>query len=220
MLGGLGVEEAGGFECVGEEVGDDVGVGPADLVGVFELVDHAFPFLFAVFGDNGLFAVVAAEVHAHAGGVGFGVELGADHGVGKADGHDRSFEGDMGPFFFDGQDAAAHIGDLLVVGLNHLVAAAVDSVEGVIESCEYRFFHGAFEEMHGEYAEGGGASAGDFRDSVATADELEGVADEQDMFMIGRFGVEVVCFNPAKPAEISFFPGGMDGIEGASGAAA
>lgn len=126
----------------------------------------------------------------------------------------------MGSFFFDGQDAAAHVGDPLVIGLDHLVAAAVDSVEGVSETCEHRFFRGAFEEMHGEHAEGGGASAGDFRDGIVTADELEGVADEQDMFAVGGFGVVVVGFHPAKPAEVGFFPGGMDGIEGAAGAAA
>jgi len=214
------MEHAGRFERVGKEVGNDVGVGPADLVGVFELVDHAFPFLFAVFGDNDLFAVVAAEVHAHAGGIGFGMELRADHGVGKADGHDRSFEGDMGSFFFDGQDAAAHVGDPLVVGLDHLVAAAVDSVEGVGEPCEHWFFRGAFEEMNGEHAEGGGASAGDFRNGVVTADELEGMADEQDLFVVGGCGVEVVGLHAAKPAEVSFFPGCMDGIEGAAGATA
>jgi hypothetical protein len=97
----------------------------------------------------------------------------------------------MGSFFFDGQDAAAHVGDALVVGLDHLVAAAVDRVEGVLEACEYRFFGGAFEEVYGEYAKGGGAAAGDFGDGVVPADELEGVADEKDMFA-GRPGAAAV----------------------------
>lgn len=99
VLGGLVAEDAGGFERVGKKIGNDVGVGPEDLVRVFELVDHAFPFLFAMFGDNDLFAVVTAEIHAHACGVGFGMELGADHVVGKADRHDRSFQGTWGLSF-------------------------------------------------------------------------------------------------------------------------
>ncbi len=126
----------------------------------------------------------------------------------------------MRSFFFDGQDAAAHVGDTLAVGLDHLVAAAVDGVEGILETCEYRFFGGAFEQVYGEYAEGGGASAGDFGDGVVAADELEGVADEQDMFAGSRVGVAVVGFDPPKPAEVGFFPGSIDRIEGAAGAAA
>ena len=114
-----------------EEIGDHVGIGPADLVGIVELIDHAFPFFFAVFGDDGLFPVVPLQVHAHAGGVGFGVELGADHVFGKADGHDGSFQWDMGAFLFDGEDLCAHVGSRCVIGLDDLVVAAVDGEEGV-----------------------------------------------------------------------------------------
>jgi hypothetical protein len=222
VLGGLGLgeEDAGLLEGVGEKIGEDVGVGPADLVGIFELIDHAFPFLFAVFGDDDLFAVIAAEVHAHAGGVGFGMELGADHGFGKANGHDGSFEGDMGSFLFDGEDVAAHLGDPVVVGLGHLVATAVDGVEGVLEAGEDWFFGGTFEKVYGKNAEGGRTPGGDFGDGIVTADELKGMADEKDLFAGGGIRVAVVGFNPAEPAEVGFFPGAVDGIERAARATA
>ena len=158
------------FQGVRKEIGYDVRIGPTDLVRVFEVIDHAFPFLFTMFGDDDLFAVVATEIHAHTDGVSFRMELGADHGVGKSDGHNRPFEGDVWSFLFDGQDVAAHIGYALVVGLDHLEAAAVDSVEGVLETCEYGFFDRAVEKVHGEYAKGRRAPAGDFGDCIVAAD--------------------------------------------------
>ena len=216
----FGVEDAGVGEGVQEEVGDDVGVGPPDFVGVFELVDHALPFFFTVFIDDDMFPVVAPEVHAHSDGIGFGVELGADHGIGEANGHDRSFERDVGSFFLDGEDAAAHVGYALVVGLDHLEAATVDCVEGVLQAGENGFFGGAFEEVYGENAKCGGAAAGDFGDGVMAADKLEGVADEEDLFPRRGICLAIVCFNLGEPVQPGFFPGAAQGIEWAAGTAA
>jgi hypothetical protein len=45
------------------------------------------------------------------------------------------------------------------------------------------------------------------------------MADEQDVFAGRGVCPQVVGFGPGKPVEIGFFPRGIDGIEGAAGAA-
>lgn len=207
-------------ERVVQEIGDDMGVGPADLIGIIELGDHVLPFFFAVFGDDGGLAVLPLEVHAHAGGIGFGMELGADHIVIEADRHEGSFQGYMGSLLFDGQYLSTHPGDAVIIRLDDLVAAAVDGVERVAKPGEYRFIGRASEHMYREDAKGGGFAGCDAGDGIVAADQLEGVTDEENLFgaAIGRIAVE--AFYLLEPAEVGGFPFAVLALEWAAGAAA
>jgi hypothetical protein len=211
---------SGSCERMGQKIRDDMGVGPADLVRIFELVDHAFPFFFSMFGDDGAFTVFPAQVHAHACGIGFGVELCTDHGVRKAYGHYCPFEGDMGSFLFDGQDAAAHFRDALHVRPDDLVAAAVDGIEGILEARKKGFVSGSFEHMNGKYPKGCRFPVGDFGDGIMPADELEGVANKKYLLSVGAGDGAIVSFQLPEPAEIGCLPCAVLRVKGATGAAA
>ena len=77
-------------------------VGPHDLFGVVQVVDHGLPFFQAVVINHRFFLFFCLQMQAHTYGIGFGMKLGADHAIIEADGHHRSFEGNMRPFFFNG----------------------------------------------------------------------------------------------------------------------
>ena len=159
-----------------------MGISPAYFVRIIELIDHAAPFLFPVFGDHCFLPVFALQVHAHPAGIGFGVELGADHVIGEADSHDGPFERNMRTLFFDGQDMGAHACHPVLVGLDHLVVAAVYGKERVLQTGEYGLILSIRLYMDGKDAEGRGFPAGDPGNAIMPADQLKGMTNKKDMF--------------------------------------
>ncbi len=101
----------------------------------------------------------------------------------------------MGSFLFDGQDLAAHFFDAWVIGLDDLVATAVDGVERVTEAREYGFVRGILQHMDREDPESGGSAVGHPGYTVMPAYELKGVADEQHLPGGAVCGVIVVLFD-------------------------
>ena len=79
-----------------------MGVGPHDLLGVIQMIDHGLPFFEAIMFNDRFLLFIRLQVQAHTDRICFGMKLGTDHIFIKADGHHGSFQRYMGPFLFDG----------------------------------------------------------------------------------------------------------------------
>ena len=203
-----------------EKVGQDVGVRPPDLVWVFEVLQHTVELIDAMAFDDGLALFFCAQVHAHTGGIGLGVKLGADHIIIEPEAHNGPLVGHMGAALFDAEDAGAHLIKAVEIGLYDLVVAAVHSIEGISEALEYGLFGTGLEHVDGEDTECGGAALAYEAYIEVAAGELEGMADEEDVLLAGVGGVIVPAdhtIEPAAPGYVPVIKAADEWIAGATG---
>ena len=144
--------------------------------------------------DDHFFPLFGLEVKAHTNGVRFGMKLRTDHIVRKADGHDGAFKRYMRPVFFNTQYLAAKVPQAVVVRLYHLVIPTVYRIKWIVQAFKGHLVLTFYQHMHGEYAKCGRLSLGNLADLEMPAGQLEGVADEKDMFLL-QVGRIVVPFN-------------------------
>jgi hypothetical protein len=91
-----------------EKVGQDMCIGPHDLIGIIKVNQHAYELFFTIALDDGLFFLFGLQIHTHAWRIGFGMKLRSDHIFIKADAHDGSFVWHVWPAFFYAKDPRAH----------------------------------------------------------------------------------------------------------------
>lgn len=114
-------------------------IGPEYFIRVIQLLDHRTPLVCSMRCNNTVFPVFALQVHAHANGIGFGVELGADHVFVKTNAHNSSFQWYVRSFFFYTKHRCPHLFEPAAVGDRYLVVAAVNSIERVVQPVKHDF---------------------------------------------------------------------------------
>ena len=118
-------------------------------------------------------------------------------------------------------------GHPVLVGLDHLVVAAVHGKERVLKTGEYGLVLSVRLYMDGKDAESRGFPAGDPRNAIMPADQLKGMTDKKDMlgYSLLRSGAipgdrQIVLLHFVQPAEIIVLPFAVLTFQGTAGTAA
>ena len=107
-------------------------IGPEDFIRVVQVFDHRFPFFISMAFDDRFFLFFSLQVHAHTNGIGFRMELCADHVIRKTDGHDGPFKRYMRPFFFNTKYPSTHFPQPVMIRLDDLVVPAVHTIKRIV----------------------------------------------------------------------------------------
>src|SRR5258706_7535050 len=104
------------------------------------MVDHAFPFFFAVIFNHCFLFILTLKMYGHAYGIRLGMKLCSDEIIIKANSHNGSFKVSyMRPLFFNCQYLYTQLVYAIVIRFYYLVIAAVNCIKRIFHSFKNNF---------------------------------------------------------------------------------